>query len=92
MVVNLRIDGEVVSQVLWHQGEAIKEDLRYLGDADCDGRSGSVDAALMLQQGAGLVGLEECVHGLDVNRDGVENATDAALVLQFEAALIPYFS
>jgi alpha-tubulin suppressor-like RCC1 family protein len=60
-----------------------------LGDADCSGVVNSVDAALILQLGAELVGSLPCQDTADVNADGSINAIDAALVLQFTAGLIP---
>jgi hypothetical protein len=61
-----------------------------LGDVDCDGSVTAIDAALILQLVAALVGGLECPQG-DVNRDGNTTAVDAALVLQLVAGLIPHF-
>jgi CSLREA domain-containing protein len=58
------------------------------GDANCNGRVDSVDAALVLQRGARLVGLLPCEDAADANEDGLVNAVDAALILQFSAGLI----
>ncbi len=58
------------------------------GDVNCDGRTDPVDAALLLQFGAGLVGSLACQQNADVNHDGAVNAIDAALVLQYSAGLI----
>jgi hypothetical protein len=60
------------------------------GDTDCDGLVSSIDAALILQLSAGLIGSLACQGDADVNLDGVANAIDAALILQFSAGLIPY--
>ncbi len=59
-----------------------------LGDVDCGGSVNSIDAALILQLGAGLTGGLQCQENGDVNEDGSINAIDAALVLQYDAGLI----
>jgi hypothetical protein len=59
------------------------------GDVNCSGAADSVDAALILQFGAGLVSSLSCQENADVNGDGTINAIDAALVLQFTAGLLP---
>ncbi len=59
-----------------------------LGDVDCDGAVNSIDAALVLQLGAGLIPSLRCQEGADTNQDGTINAIDAALILQFDAGLI----
>jgi hypothetical protein len=58
------------------------------GDANCDGHANSVDAALVLQYGAGLLHALACQSAGDVNHDGRINALDAALILQYAAGLI----
>jgi hypothetical protein len=58
------------------------------GDANCDGRVDSIDAAVMLQYGAGLVGSLACALAADVNHDGRVDSIDAALVLQYVAGLL----
>ncbi len=58
------------------------------GDADCNGTVNAIDAALMLQYAAGLIGAVGCPDDGDVNHDGVVNAIDAALALQKAAGLI----
>lgn len=58
------------------------------GDANCNGVVNAVDAALILQIVAGLIGPPTCSANADVNRDGQINAIDAALVLQYIAGLI----
>ena len=57
-----------------------------IGDANCDGDITSIDAALILQFTAGLLGDLPC--NADANGDGNTDAIDAALVLQFTAGLL----
>ena len=57
-----------------------------IGDANCDGEVSSMDAALILQFTAGLLGDLPC--NADANGDGNIDAIDAALVLQFTAGLL----
>lgn len=59
------------------------------GDADCDKSASAIDAVLILQLDAGLVGSLPCQGSPDANRDGNVNSLDAALVLQYAAGLIP---
>ena len=59
-----------------------------IGDVDCDGVVDAIDAALVLQFEAGLLGELGCAAAGDVNGDGEVDAIDAALVLQFEAGLL----
>ena len=58
------------------------------GDASCDGTVDSIDAALILQFSAGLLGSLACQEFADVNSDGTVNSIDAALILQFTAGLL----
>ena len=62
-----------------------------LGDVDCSGQTNSIDAALVLQKTAGLIGALSCEEAGDVNRDGLIGALDAALILQKDAGLINLF-
>jgi hypothetical protein len=48
----------------------------------------AIDAALILQLAAGLIGSVPCQENGDVNGDGNVSAIDAALVLQFAAGLL----
>jgi hypothetical protein len=52
------------------------------------GPANPIDAALVLQLGAGLLGALACQHNADVNDDGAANAIDAALILQYAAGLL----
>ena len=56
------------------------------GDANKDGTTDSIDAALILQFVAGLT---DPWPNSDTNENGITNAIDAALVLQFSAGLVP---
>ncbi|MEX2159500.1 MAG: pre-peptidase C-terminal domain-containing protein [Dehalococcoidia bacterium] len=58
------------------------------GDASCDGHINSIDAALVLQNSAGLLQNIPCANQADVNDDGVKNSLDAALILQYSAGLL----
>jgi hypothetical protein len=58
------------------------------GDVDVDGHVDAIDAALMLQFDAGLLGDLPDNSAADVNHDGHVNAIDAALILQRIAGLI----
>ncbi|MDZ4277819.1 MAG: dockerin type I repeat-containing protein [Dehalococcoidia bacterium] len=57
-------------------------------DANCDGLTSSVDAALVLQFDAGLVNWLPCPVTADANGDGWVDSLDAALILQRVAGLI----
>ncbi len=59
-----------------------------VGDVSCDGEVDAIDAALVLQFGAALIGKLSCEKAADVNEDGAINAIDAVLILQFVAGLI----
>lgn len=59
-----------------------------IGDVDCSGDVTAIDAALILQFAAGLIGSLPCSENGDVNGDGNITAVDAALVLQFAAGLL----
>lgn len=61
------------------------------GDVNCSGQSNSIDAALVLQKTAALVGSLACEDAGDVNGDDLLNAVDAALILQKDAGLINRF-
>lgn len=65
---------------------AVNEAPVLRGDANGDGRVDAIDAALVLQFTAGLIG---SVPGNgDANGDGTVNAVDAALILQYSAGLL----
>ena len=59
-----------------------------LGDVDCAGDIDSIDAALLLQHGAGLLRSLPCQENADTNADGTVNSVDAALVLQYVAGFL----
>ena len=59
-----------------------------VGDASCDGSVDAVDAALVLQFTAGLLGSILCAAPADVDGDGEITSVDAALILQFTAGLL----
>ena len=62
--------------------------IREVGDANCDRSVDSIDAALVLQQIAGLLGALPCQSAADANQDGSLNSIDAALILQYSAGLL----
>ena len=59
-----------------------------IGDANCDGNTNSIDAALVLQTVAGLIAEVGCPDLADVNDDSDIDAIDAALILQIDAGLL----
>ena len=60
---------------------------RLTGDVNGDGVVNAIDAALLLQENAGLIASVPHPENGDVNGDGERNAIDAALVLQADAGL-----
>ena len=58
------------------------------GDVNCDRNVDSVDATLVLQYSAGLLGILECPETADVNSDSAVDSIDATLILQFSEALL----
>lgn len=58
------------------------------GDVNCNGSIDSIDAALVLQLVAGLIGTLPCQENADANADGTTNSIDAALILQYSAGLL----
>ena len=71
------------------QGEPTPTPEGAIGDVNCSGAVDSIDAALLLQLTAGLVGSLSCQQNADVNGSGAVDSIDAALVLQFTAGLLP---
>lgn len=61
-----------------------------IGDINCSGRIDSIDAALVLQRVALLVGPLVCESNGDVNHDNRLTSVDSALILQFVAGLIDH--
>lgn len=59
-----------------------------LGDVGCDENVNGVDAMLVLQLAARLIGTLACPTVAAVNGDGRTNSVDAALILQLDAGLI----
>ena len=59
-----------------------------LGDVDCNQFVTAIDAALLLQFGAGLFPSLACGENADVNLDGSSNSIDVALILQLIAGLL----
>ena len=63
-----------------------------LGDADSDGDVDNVDAMLVLQYDAALIGENDLdLTVCDVNGDGLVDNVDAMLILQYDALLIEVF-
>ena len=63
-----------------------------LGDADSDGDVDNVDAMLVLQYDAALIGENDLdLSVCDVNGDGLVDNVDAMLILQYDALLIEVF-
>ena len=58
------------------------------GDVNCSTAVDAIDAALLLQNGAGLFAALVCQHNADVNESGGFDAIDASLILQLTAGLI----
>lgn len=58
------------------------------GDVNCVDGADAIDAALVLQLGAGLLDELACMGNGDINGDGRIDAIDAALILQFVAGLL----
>ena len=59
------------------------------GDVNCNNSAGPIDATLILQFSAGIIGTLECEQVGDVNHDGRLDTIDASLLLQLWAELIP---
>lgn len=92
--VRIVIIGTVLGAVLVVFGLALYPDAgdrasaALIGDANCDSIVNPLDAALILQLSAGLIGSLPCPAKGDTNGDGLTNPLDSALVLQLSAGLI----
>jgi len=58
------------------------------GDANCDERVDSIDAAVVLQFSAGLLKEAPCSFSADANDDFSVDSRDATLILQHVAGLV----
>jgi hypothetical protein len=58
------------------------------GDANCNGAVTPVDAALVLQEDAGIISGVPCPQNADVNHNGRRTSVDALLILQLDAGII----
>lgn len=58
------------------------------GDVNCDGRTNSVDAMLIMRSFARLPVTVPCAYAGDVNGNGGLGPLDAILILQYEAGLV----
>lgn len=83
--VGVRFAGTLDS---WALTPTLKVPGDLVGDVNCDGVVNAIDAALVLQLSAGLVGSLACEENADVNGNGAVNSVDAALILQYAAGLI----
>ncbi|MCI0889585.1 MAG: hypothetical protein J4O04_02140 [Chloroflexi bacterium] len=72
---------------LWISG-APADASNLFGDVDCNEIVSSIDAALILQLDAALIGSLPCENKSDLDEDGTTDSTDALTILQFEAQLI----
>lgn len=66
-----------------------EEDDIPTGESLCDGVIDSIDALVVLQYSAGLIGSKPCADRADVNGDGLIDSLDAVLILQYAAGLLP---
>jgi hypothetical protein len=77
---------------IWTFGESVGpgggEDGDTPGDANCDGFVTPVDAQLVLQLTAGLIGSVPCPLNADANGNGTISPIDAQLILQLTAGII----
>jgi hypothetical protein len=64
-------------------------DPNHNGDADCNGRTDTVDAALVLQVIARIASAGPCGGRADVNGDAAVGPQDALLILQYAAGIVP---
>jgi hypothetical protein len=58
------------------------------GDANCLTSTNAIDAAIVLQHGAGLLSTLPCPDAADVDGNDIIDSRDAALILQYGAGLL----
>jgi len=61
------------------------------GDANCDGRTDSIDSVIILQLFANLVPFLPCQYAGDVNNNGGVGPIDALLILQYDSGMVTAF-
>ncbi len=76
-----------IIRVLEQDATATPPGAGITGDVNCNDSIDSIDAALVLQLTAGLIGSLQCEENADVNASGAIDSIDAALILQFTAGL-----
>ena len=80
----------LIAAAVWNANGPTSAGQPLYGDASCDGRVNSIDAAVVLQYSAGILPSLGCPANADVNGDGRANSLDSALILQYAAGLIAY--
>lgn len=80
----------LIAAAVWNTNQPTSAGAPLYGDASCDGRVNSIDAAVVLQYSAGILQSLGCPANADVNGDGRANSLDSALILQYAAGLIAY--
>ena len=80
----------LITAAVWNTNGPTSAGAPLYGDASCDGRVNSIDAAVVLQYSAGILQSLGCPANADVNGDGRTNSLDSALILQYAAGLITH--